>query len=159
MPVAEISAALQSLKLATDIARGIKSLKTEVAVNEKASELLDSIIDIKMNLIEIQNQYDSIQQEKRKLEAQIQSFENWSDVQKQYSLKEISKGIFVYNYLSNDQNMPPHFLCANCFESKTKSIMQQDWQDEYATHYTCPKCKNSIKTQQGNRGDSINFFR
>lgn len=40
MPLVEINAALQSIKVATDIAKGIKSLKAEVAVNEKASELL-----------------------------------------------------------------------------------------------------------------------
>ncbi|KAB2845677.1 MAG: hypothetical protein F9K45_03470 [Melioribacteraceae bacterium] len=154
MALAEISAALQSIKVASDIAKGIKSLKTEVAINEKASELLDSIIDVKMNLIEFQNHYENVQREKRELEEKIRSYENWESIQKQYALKEISKGIFAYSFSIEDKEIPHHFLCANCFEGRVKSIIQMDWQDDYQTKYSCPKCKNHVITQHGRRGNN-----
>lgn len=159
MALVEISAALQSIKVATDIAKGIKSLKTEVAVNEKASELLDSIIDVKMNLIEFQNHYESLQQEKRELEEKIRNYENWESVRKQYLLKEISTGIFVYSFTSEGTDIPAHYLCTNCFEVKIKSIMQLDWQDEHSTKYSCPKCKNYIITRQGKGNSNVTFRR
>ena len=157
MPLAEISAALQSIKVATDIAKGIKSLKTEVAVNEKASKLLDSIIDIKMNLIEFQNQYEVLLQEKRELEEKIRGYDNWEKIQKQYLLKEISPGKFVYSYSDDKKGTPPHFLCTNCFEGKIKSIMQLEWLDDNETKHICPKCKNYIKIERGNRNSNVTF--
>jgi cell fate (sporulation/competence/biofilm development) regulator YlbF (YheA/YmcA/DUF963 family) len=159
MALTEISAALQSIKVATDIAKGIKSLKTQVAVNEKASELLDSIIDVKMNLIEFQNHYETLQQEKRELEEKIRNYDNWEIVSKQYLLKEISTGIFVYSFASGGTDIPAHYLCTNCFEGKIKSIMQLDWQDDNSTKYSCPKCKNYFITQQGKRNSNVTFRR
>lgn len=70
---------------------------------------------------------------------------------KQYLLKEISPGKFVYSFIGDKKEIPPHFLCTNCFEGKIKSIMQLEWMDDSGTKHICPKCKNYIKTERGNR--------
>ena len=151
MPLNEISAALASVRVASDIAKGILSLNKDVAVNEKAIELLSNILSLQKDLLSLQSEYGELLKSKGDLEEQLKQFDTWSKTESQYKLDEVSSGIFVRSPNNLDESKEPmHWLCAHCWEDKIKSILQLDHSGETYKKYICPRCKNTIEVRHGN---------
>ena len=69
--IQEITVALSALKAATEIVKGISSLKTEVEIKSKTSELLGNIIDLQGAMLALQAHVSDLQEENAKLKQQI----------------------------------------------------------------------------------------
>jgi hypothetical protein len=148
MPLNEISTALASVKVASDIVKGILSLNKDVAVNERAVELLSSILSLQKDLLSLQSDYGDLLKSKSDLEEELKKFNTWSKTESQYKLEEVSSGTFVHSPKNlNESKEPMHWLCTNCWEDQKKSILQITWQGESSAKYTCPRCKNEIDVE------------
>ncbi len=146
MPIAELSAALSSIKAVTDIAKGIIGLNKDVAVNQKAAELLGVITALQSQLSAHQSEYDELLQSKRDLEKQLEEFQRWSETESHYELKEVHTAIFVYAPKEKEKSeQPVHWLCTNCWEERKKSILQCNYKHSGGASYTCPRCNLTIK--------------
>jgi hypothetical protein len=146
MPINQISAALSSIKIASEMAKGILSLNKDVAVNEKAAKLLSVIISLQHNIMSLQSEYGELLKSKDNLENKLKEYETWKVTESQYKLEEISHGVFVrVPNNSHPYPEPKHWLCTNCWQDKKKSILQLRWKMKNGIDaYECPRCKSVI---------------
>jgi hypothetical protein len=155
--IGEISAALQSIKTAHTIIKGIQSLKNEVEIKQQASELLSVILDLQSDIFNLQSKYDELIKDRHQLELKIKSYDDWKSIKKDYSLLEIEHGYFVYSQNNKyTGSEPKHWLCTNCFENKRKSILiikRPGFYDDYI----CPNCKNTFTLRDSKKPTSKQF--
>ena len=149
MTLPEITAAIQSIKTGIKIAKGFSDFKTEYEIKSATSELLDSIIDVQNNLLSIQSSYGELLDSKSELEKKLIELEDWNKTKLDYSLVEISSGVFVYvsNESKKSGNKQPCF-CAKCFNTKILSPFQR----KYPNHedYVCHSCGSKIQLSEKN---------
>ena len=115
----------RSVRLASDIVKSLLTISKEVAVNEKASELLQVIISLQNDLLSLQSQYSGLLEAKCDLEQKLAELDNWKEIESQYDLHRLSSGSVIR--LPNKFHPTPdkkYWLCANCFEKKKKSFLQ-----------------------------------
>lgn len=80
-------------------------------------------------------------------------FENWSETDSQYELKEVDTQTFVYSYKKTDKDSKPvHWLCPKCFQEKKTYILQLHYDNGNYTDYQCANCKTIIKVRHGSSG-------
>jgi predicted RNA-binding Zn-ribbon protein involved in translation (DUF1610 family) len=158
MDIPMISTILASSKAATDIAKGIISLDKGVAVNEKAYELINVILDLQQHVLTAQAEYQKLltahDEWKKKAEKRIE----WAETTKRYKLHDFTPGVFVYAPKEeNEVDEPQHFICPKCYGEEKKSILQLKAVNELGTHYICLSCDARIcdknhKSSQSNKG-------
>ncbi len=139
--ITEISSLISSLKATYDIAKGINALKSDVERNESISKILEILVSVQFQASAVLAKAHKLEIEKYNLTKKLMELEKWSETEKQYGLKEIASGIFVYVYKKTEKlSEPIHWLCTNCWKDKIKSIIQKTLGDAYA----CPKCKTEL---------------
>ena len=73
------------------------------------------------------------------LEKKILEFENRSETERQYELKEVAPSTFVYMYKKTLKSAEPmHWLCTNCWKDRIKSILQLARHNAAGKTYLCP---------------------
>lgn len=145
--LSEITNALSSLKIATDIARGFSSLKLETAVKEKSTELLNVIITLQQSVLSLQAIYEDTLKSKSGIENELIKLKDWEMKKNKYILKEVAPDVLAYVHKNQDESASEkHWLCANCFDHYQKeSIYQISERGNIPSHtYYCPQCKNDI---------------
>lgn len=144
MPLAEITTLISSVKTAYDIAKGINSLKIEVERNESISKILQILLSVQFDALSMQENYQTLLNEKETIAKRLVETEKWDETESQYDLMRMSVGTFVRTPNKNHQSPEPlHWLCANCFDKKKKSLLQKMyWTDD--SPMICPECKTVI---------------
>jgi hypothetical protein len=141
--IAEAGAAISSIKVAMDMAKGIGALKTEADINQ-------AIIDIQRILLEAQSGAFEDKQRIADLSAQIQvlkyaanSQNLWKEESQRYVLTESEVGTYTYDLKPENANgETPHRLCVTCFQNGKKSILHgQRFLD-------CNVCEKRIKVRR-----------
>lgn len=145
--IAEISSLITSSRAAYDIAKGLTSVYVDDKVRERTSELLNILLAVQTNAIAVQTNHHALLKEKDDLDKKMMEFKNWSKTERQYELKEIASGTFVYGYKKPAESAKPdHWLCPKCFQEKNAHILQLHYDgDAGPKEYICPNCKTSIK--------------
>jgi hypothetical protein len=149
MAIAEIKALYSGVRAVSEIANGIISLSKNVAVNQKASELIEKIIGLQNDILLIQEKYEQLSESKKIVEEKLANFENWEEIASRYLLEEISPGVFTYVLKKNDNVADPkHWLCPKCFEDRKKSILQLAKERMVPFKYICLECQNAIYVEE-----------
>lgn len=129
----------------SEIANLLIKAKVDTATTEKAIELQSSIISLQSDLMTIQSQNQALLTAKNELEQRLNWIESWNAQAENYKLEEITSGVFVMaSQPSENDSTPPHWLCANCYQKKQKSILQYNGNPSDGVHYFCPNCKNDV---------------
>lgn len=138
--------AVQSLKAATDIAKGIAALSKDVAVNTKAAELLNIINTLHQQISDLQAKYEAVSSSEKEWKQKALHREEWKETKRGYSRHKLAPGVTVY--VSNADSGPIEELewyCVNCMDIQEKeSILQHHVTLLATTDYICPACKNHI---------------
>lgn len=149
--IAEISSLISSSKVAYDIAMGVSALKSEVDRDEAISKVLKVLLAVQGDALSVNAAAQKLQEEKYELAKKVMEFEKWAEAEKQYELKEVIRGVFVYSYKKeNELTQPIHWLCTNCWKDKIKSILQRT---SSINTYECPKCKTEIDLSMDTHND------
>jgi hypothetical protein len=154
MDMGSISAAVTSLRLAGDIAKGLISLKTTAEVQTKAIELGQQIIDAQQQVFAFNAERATLLERIRELEDQVERMKDWETQKQRYKLVAPFPGCMVYALQkSMSEGEPPHYLCASCFQEGARSILQgsmgrhtkEGWD---FSKYRCPRpnCNSEAKT-------------
>ena len=134
-----------SAKAAYEIAKGISALKTEVERNQAVSKVLEVLLSVQNDALSMQEKQSLLLTEVDNLKKKISEFEKWSEIERQYELKEIASGVFVYTYKQSDVNREPmHWLCAKCYNERKKSILQRTRHVIAGIFYICHTCNSEI---------------
>jgi hypothetical protein len=143
-----IAAAVSSLKGASDIAKGLLSLHTMTEVQSKAIELNQAIIDAQHQIFAANAAQSQLVERVRQLEGQIAAMENWDAESQRYKMATPYSGVTVYavqKTMSNGE--PPHYLCANCFQSRKRSILANSTAKDGHIAIVCAACKFVAQTR------------
>jgi hypothetical protein len=142
---AEITTALSSIKVASDLASLVLKTKVDSAVTQKAIELQSAIISLQTAIMSIQSQNQELLAENDRLKQQLAAIKNWEAETQKYHLKEVARGVFVY-LLNEDQSgaQPSPWFCYNCYEKQQKSILQRGPKTLHGHSYSCANCDNTI---------------
>lgn len=129
--IATISAFLGSIKTATDIAKAIKGADASLEKAElklKIAELIETLADVKMNAVEVQ---DLIQEKDKRIKELEKSLENKSNL-----IRHKGK----YFETDEDGKIAGEPYCSKCWEVDKIAVHLRHIEEKY---YICPLCKNN----------------
>jgi uncharacterized coiled-coil protein SlyX len=150
----EIGGLMSSLKAAKDLAQAMIDLNSTVAFQAKAIEFQSKILDAQNSAFAAQEERSALVQRISELEKEVARLEAWETEKQRYELKGVGygNGALVYQLKPDAAGAEqPHSICANCYQSGAKSILQSD-RNGGDTFLVCPKCKTSLIT--GGHGTS-----
>jgi hypothetical protein len=146
----EISTALSTIQIVKNLTKAIIDSKVSSALREQAIESQFAIIDLQNTIMNMQTHNQTLLQEKTELKQQLVNIENWETEKSKYYLEQPEPGIFVYAFdFEVEMTEPEHWLCANCYQNKQKSILQRTGSDSRGLIFLCFRCQNSIRTMTG----------
>lgn len=139
MVVAETIAGLGAIKTAFDIAKGLKDIDDAARRNAAVIELQEKILSAQQAQSEL---VDRI----RELQTQVASFEKWDTEKERYQLIDFGGNTFAYVLKSDTaRGEPLHRICPNCYERRTKSILQFRGKNAFSQDiYFCVACKTEF---------------
>ncbi len=147
MDMSSITAAIGSLKTASDIAKAMKDINDASLVQGKTIELQSEILSAQSSAIAAQSEQFSLLERIRNLEAEVTRMETWNAEKDRYKLHQVRDGLFTYILKDEEEAAEPsHQLCANCFNTQNKkSILQRETQAVgRAQTLVCLNCDSEI---------------
>jgi hypothetical protein len=132
---AEVLMGIGSLKSAFDLTKGLKDIDDRVRLNDARMELQERILEAQQSQAALLERIGT-------LEKELAGFEKWHAEKENYQLTAIASDTFAYaRKPAADGGVPPHFICANCYEDRKKRILQR----ADAAHVACPDCKVRLR--------------
>jgi len=154
MDFAAIGAAVTSLRMAGDIAKGLVSLHTMAEVQGKAIELNEKIIAAQHQIYEANTTQATLVERVRELESQIARMKGWDAQKQRYKLAAPFPGCMVYALQKSMSNgEPPHYFCTACFQKGQPSILQgregkpRKEGGRIHSSFACPACGSEAFTE------------
>lgn len=144
--MSSISAAVGSLKAATDIARGLIDIKTMEAVHGKVIELQETILAAQASALDAKAVQFSLLSKIHDLEKELEQIREWSEEKRRYILKDFGNETYAYELRDDDEHgEPPHKICPNCFQMGNKSVLQFEYRNvSQQDSFNCPRCSNKF---------------
>jgi hypothetical protein len=140
-----ISGAVSALKAAGDAAKIMIASHDISVMREKAIELQTQILAAQQSALAAQSDQFTLLDRVRELEKQITELEAWDAEKQRYELKEIWSGATAYSLKEDTGGTePPHWICAACYQSGKRQILQPTKILDRLRNWTCPACKSSI---------------
>lgn len=143
-----ITAALGGLKAASELAKAIIQIKSEVDRNAKVIELQSVILSAQSSAIAAQSEQFAMLEEVRKAKEEVAAMKDWDAEKKRYKLATPYSGVTVFalqKAMSNGE--PPHYLCANCFRQAKQSVIANSTNKEGWVALVCSACKFTAQTR------------
>jgi hypothetical protein len=139
MVAAEVYAGLTSIKAAFDIARGLKDIDDATGRNAAVIELQEKILDA-------QSEQASLAERVGELKARVSQLESWDADRQRYKLTSLGDGLRAYTLKQEmADGEPDHYLCAQCYSDKIKSILQTETRVPGRCHVlTCNRCGSDL---------------
>ena len=143
--LSEATAAFTSLKTATDIVKTLLALREATQFNSQLADLLNAVVDARLQTFAIQESHTSISSRVKELEDEIERLKSWKAEAEKYEAMEVASGLFAYVSKDNLQTMQSaQKLCSNCFHKQVKSFLQQAGEDHRARSLSCHGCKSKV---------------
>lgn len=120
-----ISSMVSGLQSAYGLVKDIADLEQAHEIKSQIAELMDQILSARESAIRVQERETALLGEIDDLKKQIDQMETWDSEKQRYQLQAIDSGAFAYVLKPEVQgDESPHWLCANCFKSRQKGILQ-----------------------------------
>jgi len=107
-----------------------------------AGEARDKALELYGQVVSAHGTHLALLQQVRRLEENAGEKDEWVRQRQRYKLVDFGGGVFVYVLKEDEaEGEPPHYLCAKCYEHKTRSILRRDsaLYTERAV-WDCPEC-------------------
>jgi cell division protein FtsB len=146
-----IAQAFSSINGINTITQGLISLRDVALISGKVAELNGKIIETQSAIGRIQDERSSLIERIRDLEKEVADLKAWDAEKQRYELKDVVPGSYVYVLKKDSQGSEtPHWLCANCYNSGKKSLMQYfgaglPGRDFQKAIWACHACKSQVK--------------
>lgn len=143
MVVTAAATAFSSVKAAYDLAKGVHSLKVSTEVRLAISDMLDKLLDAKIQAHEALEKEEANLQRIRDLEAEIGRIKTQAADLENYEAHAFHPGVTVYMLKAElAQGKPPQKLCENCYSKCEKSVLNPTSKMEHRyRQHICPSCK------------------
>jgi hypothetical protein len=130
--VAEIGAAIVSLKAAFELAKTLVGARDEAVIREKVIELQGEILSAQASAMKAQSHQSTLLQEVGDLKKEVTDLKAWGAEKEKYKLVNLTEerpagGAFAYTLKDQASSTEvEHYLCANCFNDGRKAILQAE---------------------------------
>ena len=129
--IPEITSVLAALKTATEIAKGISTLKTEAEIRSKTSEFLNVIIDLQNGVLGLQSHVSDLQHENTSLKQHIAELESAASDSAELTFRDRL-------YWKQGDDVP---FCPICWDNDRKQIhLSGPSRVEGVTVWDCEVC-------------------
>ncbi|MGP8432985.1 hypothetical protein [Paraburkholderia fungorum] len=144
-----ISGALASAKAAFDLLMTATQLRDAAKIKDAMGVLNDRIIDIQNSALYLQKELATRQEEcetaksdARQIKARVAELERQRHQQSQYSLHELSMGVFVLAPNETHENpTPAHYICQPRMDNVAKKVILQRQESVETVDLVCHECK------------------
>jgi hypothetical protein len=141
--VAEIYAGLGSLKIAFDLAKGLKDM-------DDATRRNAAVIELQEKILSAQSTQSELVEAVCELKRRVAELEAWEAEKQRYQLAEISPGIVCYEPKEGMRGPePPHRLCANCYAASQKRFLQAVQNGPSFFRFRCNACGEEVHYSRG----------
>jgi Zn finger protein HypA/HybF involved in hydrogenase expression len=143
--VVDLFTGLGVFKSLYDSAKALKDINDATIRN-------GAIIELQEKILAAREAQSSLLERINELEKEVANFKAWETEKQKYEMKVLSPGSIVYALKAQAQGTEPaHYICANCYEDRKKSILQRKPANALGRQhfgekdsYDCPKCHASI---------------
>lgn len=150
--IAEAGAAIGSIKVAMDLAKGIAALKSETDINQAIIEIQRSLLDAQSAALSDKEMIAELRVTVRALQAEVAQKEDWQAVAARYVLTKTEVGTYTYDLRSDAASDEVfHRICPACFGNEKRSILQGNSVVE------CPVCTLKVRTMRPPRITTSRF--
>tara|TARA_Y100000052_G_scaffold26211_1_gene30791 strand:+ start:2001 stop:2441 length:441 start_codon:yes stop_codon:yes gene_type:complete len=110
-------------------------------------EAQEQIMSLREGALELQEENQELKAKIKLLEEELKSIEIWEEEKLRYSLVAPFRGPSHVYALKKEKSKGevPHFICANCFNNSTKTLLNQIKGLRTMT-LECPKCSSIVET-------------
>ena len=152
-------AAIQTLGTAlvsvVDIVKGIREAKPGTDADSKMAELMTALLGAQGLALKAMNAQVELQKKVDGLEAQLKAVDDWGEQEFRYSLVcpwGNSAQVRALNRESASEGESPHFLCANCFLKRKRSMLNPAKGDQtkgdHRLSLICSSCNAAVYTDK-----------
>lgn len=146
MDLSLIQGTISGLKVASDMAKGFLDLKSLAEVQGKVIELQSAILAAQSSALAANADQAAMADEIRKLREQLAMAEAWDREKQRYQLIALEPGIFAFALKREAADLePPHWVCARCFNTGAKYVLQNQGDFYGASEYLFNGCNSKIK--------------
>ena len=152
----EISLAFTATKTAVEIAKGIIGISKDVAVQEKATELLGTITDLHNKIQNLQTVLTETQRTADEWKQKALQREAWDKTKSSYLTHEPTPGVKVY-ICKDESNLcdQAEWYCKHCADVKTmQSTFQMVYESAAGRKYACHNCQFEFTIPEKSSGGS-----
>ena len=142
---AEVSATIASVKALGELIGKMKDSTESRHMGAAFREAQNQLISLQSAIMLARESEAAAKERVQSLEAKIAEMQKWDVDAKRYHLHTLAPGFLVYALKPGmEDGEPPHFLCANCFNKRQKSLIQQDY-SPIGKKYVCHACSADVK--------------
>jgi hypothetical protein len=148
MPVAEIAAAIQSVRASFDLTKAAIGLRDAEAFRTRSVELNGLILQALEKAIDARESQAAQLDRISALEAEVARLKAWDAEKEKYELKAIGHGCVAYMLKPEARGTePPHWLCPNCYAQGKKAFIQPSGaRSGRDMLYKCVGCGGTLAT-------------
>lgn len=142
-----ISGALTSLHAAIEIAKVSFDAKVDSKTREKVAEMQMALAEALSSVVQARMDLQAARDAEHAATQKLLQYEQWADEKQRYQMLPLGPAGVVYALkasLKGDE--PAHYLCANCYGSNRKSVIQPSSTATGTPHWTCPTCRTALPT-------------
>jgi len=149
--IVEAGAALNGIKTAFGIAKGISALKSEADINLAVIEIQRALLDAQEAAFRDKETISTLMGRVDELETAAKAGQGWEQERARYQLEQSPIGAFTY--VLKDEHAggePTHRLCATCFDKGHKSVLHTTRKGNGGEVVWCGNCKEKLKLAEFN---------
>ncbi|HDL6959159.1 TPA: hypothetical protein PXM37_002758 [Yersinia enterocolitica] len=139
--IAEIGVSLTVLKEAFGFLKVIQDAKSDAEIQQATFDLRDRLSTLQMQNINLEELINSYREKVVKLEKEKADRDSFDSKSKSYVPHKMESGTFTYiSKFPVEDDIPEHYLCANCYQDSVISILQPRGRNSSFFESYCPKC-------------------
>ena len=123
---------IDSFNYSLDSIKSLIDIIAKIQINKKEPDKEINLIEFDKQILIVENavlsldiQKNEIEKERSEFEKKLTRYKNWEIEKENYEFVSPTIGFFVYSSKNGDgSSKPMHWLCSQCYENHTKSILQ-----------------------------------
>lgn len=143
-----ITALVQLGPSLVNLATGLITASDTAKRNAQLIEFQSALIGFQSLIASVQQENATLASQKRDAEDELKQMKDWEGEKKRYQMVEPYSGVTAFAVKKNMNNgEPPHYLCANCFQSGKKSFLTKSGNKDGWIAIVCSACKFTSQTR------------
>jgi hypothetical protein len=148
--IAEISAALSTIKALADLSKTLRNATQDEAVRSSVFDIQNDLLSVQAKLFEANARFEEQSAENAALKEKLASIRRCDETKARHEIVELYPGRYAYKLRSPTGSLEKNLrYCATCFDSGKLSLLQE--RGNLVGVYECPVCKYQLAPPKNRR--------